>query len=1852
MQKYKKFLWPAVIALIVFGVAAYFIFGNRNKASKFIIDPQFAEYISAITTGVVSCETTIKVVLVEPYSGDSTKKNEAIKKIFSFKPSISGTTRWIDDRTIEFIPDKKLKSGQLYEAVFKLGKVQKVPDKFKELNFGFRVMYQSISVTEEGLHSYSGTSNEYYLEGTVKTADVADNNDVEKTITNEISGQKKPVRWEHSEDRKTHRFVIDSVARNHENQLLNIGLDGNEIGVKKEDKLSVEVPAIGVFKVMDAKQVYYPEQCIKVIFSDQLDVNQNLSGIIKVSNNNEPRFTIENNQVKVYVNNNEAPKSFVLSVSQEVRNDKGKQLEAAFEKTIIFQQNKPAVEILGKGVIMPNSGQITLPFRAVNLKAVDVEIVKIFENNIPQFLQVNNLNGMQEIKRVGRSILKQKIDLIADHPVDYGVWNNFSVDISKLVKTEPGALYRITFSFKHDYSLYPCGAASDSLKNSEEETEISWDDESSSSEYDSEEYEYYDYGEDYWENRENPCHPAYYKNTDHKVSRNVLASNLGIIGKVNKNNLVSIAVTNLLDTKPISGATVDILDYQNQVLGTVNTDNDGFANFKAPHAPYLLIVKKGEERGYLSLSGGSSLSLSTFDVGGDEVQKGLKGFIYGERGVWRPGDTLFISFILEDKNKNYPSSIPVVCELTDPKNRLYKRLVKTSGVNGFYKFILPTDPKVLTGFWNIKVKAAGAIFNKSVRIEAIKPNRLEINLDITNGKAYTQASINGKLHAQWLHGALAGGLKTKITAKLSKGTTTFNKFSDYCFDDPSKSFSSEEQEVFDGRLDAQGNAHITGTLKASNDAPGFIKASFTTKVFEEGGDFSIDNYSVNYSPFSIYAGVKANSNNQEYNSLIVDSTHTIKIATVTADGVPVSRNGLKFNVYKLEWRWWWDASDNDIASYFGNSYNNPVMSQTVSTTNGYGQVNLRLTHEGRYLIRVTDPAGHSCAQTVYVDWPWWRPRSSGNDPAGATLLNLAPDKGKYKVGEKAQISLPAGNKGRALVSIESGSRILEMFWVDLKDAKNNRPVIEIPIKAEMAPNVFVNVTLLQPHKNTLNDMPIRLYGYTSLLVENPETRLEPELTLPAQVGSEEAFKISVKEKKGKAMTYTLAIVDEGLLGITRFKTTDPHETFYAREALGIKTWDMFDLVFGAFGGKIEQIFGIGGDQDLGGVKGQKNAERFKPVVQYLGPFTLGKGKINTHAIKLPKYNGAVRVMLVAGQNGAYGVAEKKLLVKDALMATATLPRVLSPSETVDMPVTIFADELSIKNVAIQVQSNALLQPIGAKSKSLAFAKPGSKTINFSFKVASTVGIAKAKVIATSGKYKAEYNIELDVRNPNSNIVNFTGALVQASGSWNYTLNLPGMPGTNKATIEVSSFPPLDLGRHLSYLINYPHGCIEQTTSGVFPQLYLNKVMNLSDENKVKTETNVKAGLERLKSFQLSDGSFSYWPGSNSFSDWGTNYAGHFMVEAEKEGYKLPAGLKQAWIKFQQNKARNYSGNNLYPWDELAQSYRLYTLALAGQPEMGSMNRLREKANLSQQSRWQLASAYLITGQKEVALKLIDKQPTTINPYIETGGSFGSDLRDQAMILEALSLLKDNQRAMTLAEAISKRLSTDSWLSTQTASYCLVALSKFAGASGLANSGLKFSYSIDGASTDVAENKALFQIKPNVTAKQRINIAIANKNKSNLYVRIISEGIPLIGHETDGANNLSMDVSYKLLNGSTINPEKIKQGTDFKVLVTIRNLSQTSCQNLALTQVVPSGWEIINTRLAQDAAIQSSVYDYQDIRDDRLLTYFNLNVGEAKTFTLNANATYRGKFYLPVMKCEAMYDNRIYARKAGRWITID
>ncbi len=1857
----KKNYSLIALAVIVTVIASIFVFRSCSHR-KVVIDPGFSEYISAFTSGRISVQSTIRIELVKEMESVSLN-SEIDMKLFKFSPSISGQAYWIDNRTIEFRPEKPLKQGTIYQATFYLEKLLKVSNKFEKFVFDFETIKQSFAVAIDGYQPNLLTSLEINnITGTVTTADYANDADVEKIIEAKQQSRELAISWTHSGETKTHKFRIDSVIRAEQASEVKVSWYGQAIDADLTGEEIVKIPSISDFSALEVKVEQDPNQHVAIRFSDPLEQNQDLTGLIQFDNSSDLTFEIDRMFIKVY---SSARKNgtVTLNIEQGIRNVAGAKLKESQTFQVVFESISPAIRLLGKGVILPNSKGLIFPFEAVNVKSVDLRIVKIFENNVAQFLQVNQLDGEYELKRAGRLILKKTIRLDADKPIIYNKWNTFSIDLSTLIKQEPGAIYRVLLSFKKEYSTYPCGDAKvadnkdnmTSVQNSDNyelESEIGFWDTPSSNYY---EGDYEEYGEDYsWEKRDDPCEPSYYYGNKCQVSRNVLASNIGIIAKGSANNNILVAITDLVSTKPLRGVEVEIFNYQHQKIGMAKTDGDGFCNIALTSKPYLLIAKDGDQRGYLRIDDGSSLSLSNFDVSGEVVQKGLKGFIYGERGVWRPGDTVYLTFVLEDKLKSLPPNHPVVLEVLNPQGQLYKKLIKTSGENGFYLFTFNTKATDVTGNWMAYIKIGGTTFSRILKIETIKPNRLKILFDFGT-EILKSSSQKALLTAKWLHGAPAKGMRAKVDVTLSSASTSFKGYDGYRFDDPSKKFESEEQTIFDSNLSAEGSSNVAATLNAGNNAPGFLRANFVTRVFEPGGEFSIDRMNITYSPYNVYIGVKTPED--QFGYLFTDTSQLFEIASVSPEGKPISRSNIEFKIYKMEWRWWWDSNSDDFANFASNTVASPVFAQTISTANGKAKVKFRLNYPnwGRYFVKVTDiQSGHSSGKLLYFDWPGWRGRSDKGDAKGASMLSFSLDKKSYKVGDKAVITVPSSADSKILVSLETGSEVLKAFWVETS-AKETKATFEITEK--MAPNVFVHVSLIQPHSQAVNDLPIRLYGVIPVNVEDANSHLSPVISMTDVMQPEKSTIIKVSEKNNKQMTYTLAIVDEGLLDLTRFKTPDPWSAFYGREALGVRTWDLYDYVMGAFGGKLEQLFAIGGDDNLKGGAGSK-ANRFKPIVKVLGPFTLKSGS-NKHEITLPQYVGSVRVMVIAGNGNAFGNTEKTVPVRMPLMILATLPRVVGPSEEVSLPVSVFAMEKRIKNVSVEIVPNEFFQIVDSKTKSISVNEPGEFNVAFKLKVASRQGVGKVKVIARSGNDKSEYDIEINVRNANSKMVQYAESIVEEGKTAEITYNLIGMAGTNKATLEISSIPPIDLSRRIRYLLEYPYGCVEQTTSGAFPQLYLDKFIELDEMTKKRCETNINAAIERINSMAITDGGVGYWPGAMYANEWGTSYAGNFMIEAENKGYNLPSGFKKNWLKYQKKEAciwvRQKSTYEYYEYDsELNQAYRLYTLALAKEPEMGAMNRMKEMSGLSVSAVWRLAAAYALAGQVDIGKLLIQKSGSEIKAYTQFNNTYGSIERDWAMMLETLTLLGNKTDAFAWVKKVSKALSSNQWMSTQTTAYGLLSISKFIETETLSGT-IKCSYKVNGKSpAKVATQLPVVQIKLEAKYSGTESISLTNSGKGVLFVRVVTEGIPEVGPTAGFENNLKVEIVFKNSEGASIDISKLNQGTDFIAEVTVRNsYANGGITNLALNQVFPSGWEIANMRMDNEteAAKDANNFTYQDIRDDRVNTFFDLANGATKTFRFRLNASYVGSFYLPGTITEAMYEPGVNAFVPGKWVEV-
>ncbi|HLT33109.1 MAG TPA: alpha-2-macroglobulin family protein, partial [Aquaticitalea sp.] len=692
---------------------------------------------------------------------------------------------------------------------------------------------------------------------------------------------------------------------------------------------------------------------------------------------------------------------------------------------------------------------------------------------------------------------------------------------------------------------------------------------------------------------------------------------------------------------------------------------------------------------------------------------------------------------------------------------------------------------------------------------------------------------------------------------------------DYEFVDPTRSFSSEEMNVFEGNLNEDGIAKVNKSLNVGKNAPGLLNVQFLVRAFENGGDFSLDAFTKTYAPYSSFVGLKSPEGNR-YGSYFTDENQTFDVVTVDAKGNPVKRENLEVKVYKIEWRWWWNSSYDNLSSYVSSNYHRSYLDKKVTTdANGKGKFTLNIpeNERGRYLIRITDPeSGHATGRTAYFYKNWYQ-NSPDTDKEAAKMLVFSADKENYNVGETAKITFPSGTQGRALISVENGSEVLSYKWVMTTQGETT---VNIPITPEMAPNVFVNISLLQPHAITSNDLPIRLFGVIPIMVENPATKLYPEIKMPDVLQPEQAFEVVVSEKNKKSMTYTIAIVEEGLLDLTRFKTPNAWDEFFAREALGVKTWDVFDDVIGAYSGSIDQVFAIGGDANAAAGKNKK-ANRFKPVVKYLGPFTLGSGEKKSHKIKMPNYIGAVRAMVVAGdaKTEAYGSVDKSVQVKKPLMVLASLPRKLSPGEKVTLPVTVFAMEPKVKNVNISLKLSDGISVVGEKTKTLNFARPDEQMTYFELDVSKAKGFNTVEVIASGNGEKSTYKVEIDVYNPNPITSKSLDETLEANASKTMDFSTFGEMGTNSATVEFSTLPPMHFTRRLQFLVQYPHGCLEQTTSGVFPQLYLTDIFDLTAQKKQEIQKNIESGIKRLGNFQLASGGMSYWMGENTVNDWST-----------------------------------------------------------------------------------------------------------------------------------------------------------------------------------------------------------------------------------------------------------------------------------------------------------------------------------------------------------------------------------------------
>jgi uncharacterized protein YfaS (alpha-2-macroglobulin family) len=1830
---------------------------SKNQIDTNVIDTALKKYVYAYTKGIISSKSNIRVYFANSIVGDDQLFKE-LKSAFKFKPSISGKMHWEDSKTLVFVPDKKLKSNENYAVSLDLKQfIPNIEEVDNSLNFSFSTKALNYTLFEDGLTFYrDGNQKKVHVNLNIQTSDAIDTDALKQMLRLDV--EEDQMEWTSNATSTMHKLKISGFTQTSKEQELKIKLFPSKIGINQDDEtLKVIIPEKGPFKLINLIQDPNSNQNFKLIFSDEVLQGQNLRGLINIRGSNTSlEFDIDGNTITVFPKNN---------IRNEISVQVNKGIKSAYEEALSIDQvwdlnykiQNPQIEITDNGIIASDIDKTLLSFNAINLSKVDVEIFKIYDNNILQFLQTNNLDGGYELRRVGKIVFKGAVSLSElNKTALQREWSNYALDLSNFISKEPNAIYQVRIGFRPGYvaSGLP---ANERIEWTDYEKGLSND--LPNNQYNSNGSGksimdmYYGprgyYNKYSWNNRENMDYPEYY-HSNQFVSKNIIASSIGIIAKRTSSDSYVFLLNDLNTTTPLSGKTIRVFDYQQQIIQEATTDANGMAIVKNAENAFVAVAYSDQSNGFIKLDNRTSLSTASFEVGGTVSKEGFKGMFYGERGVWRPGDSLFVNFILQDPKDELPADYPVSFKFYNPKGTMVNEMVASDNTGGIYPVHLSTASEDITGTYRLVAQVGTSNFTKYLKVETIKPNRLKIKYALPEQLSASNEPYSENLQVNWLHGSPGSNLRTRVELQFSKAATSFKSFDDYKFNDINRYVPGNTNVLFDQKLDADGVGKIVKKFWNKNPVPGKMEARIKITAFEDGGNFSTSTLRRPYSPYDRYVGIRVPKNEYGYNIILKNRDTPIDVVCVDNEGKSAGDRSLNYAVYKVNWSWWWSRGNDNSTNYINRSSTVLLSSGSVKTNNkGKGSFDVKAETWGRYMIRVCDNNNHCTTDFVYAGSPDYNDIQDSED---INLLSMKLDKPSYEPEETATIEIQGADNARFLVSIEKGGDVLSTTWVDAKAGSNE---IELKIKKEWAPNVYASVYMLQGNQTKANDRPLRMFGITPIMVEDPESRLSPVISSVDQIEPLQEFEVEVKEEDGKPMAYTIAIVDEGLLDITNFKTPNPWNYFYQKEALGVRSYDIYEFVLGRFSGQMNNIIAVGGAAELKEAEAdKKDANRFKPVVMTAGPFYAKKGQNKKHTFTMPNYLGSVRAMVVAVDDESYGSSEKTITVNQPVMVLSTLPRVLGTTEKLSIPVTVFNN--TNKDASVQVT-------VSEKSKLVQFTEGQKKTVNvaandntlvyFPVEVLDAVGIAYFDVQAKSGSNKSSQQVELEIRNPNPIQKSLDFIALNAGESHSFDYLASGVKGTNKVLLEASNFPDLNMNNRLDYLIRYPYGCLEQTTSSVFPQLYLSQILELSEQKEKEIDANIKAGIDRLTRFITPSNGFTYWPGQdNYYNTWANSYAGHFLVEAKAKGFEVPRELFNSWLRYTKGACQSWSSNKVN--SAYGQAYALYVLALAGEADLSAMNRLKESQILKGDDRTLLAGAYIVIGQKEIGNSLLSQAKWG---EMNNNGNYryryyGSVLRDQALLLEIYTKNDPkDKKTLDLARHIAKKLNSNYYYNTQTLALSLKSIGQLLDLNGSGEQS-KFIVS-QNKGDETAYNFAKSSISVDNLQAANGTITVKNTGKNVLYFNLIKFEQPLQADEVERSSNLSVNVEYLGKDGNSINPSSLEMGTEFLAKVTVRNIgNEDYYEDLALNQTFPSGWEIINERMDNlSSGYSNSGHDFRDIRDDRIYTFFRLNRNGTKVFYTRLIATYEGNYYEPASSCSSMYRNDIFASKPGKWIKV-
>jgi uncharacterized protein YfaS (alpha-2-macroglobulin family) len=1338
-------------------------------------------------------------------------------------------------------------------------------------------------------------------------------------------------------------------------------------------------------------------------------------------------------------------------------------------------------------------------------------------------------------------------------------------------------------------------------------------------------------------------------------------------------------VRSLADAKPSAGVSVKLVARNNEVLGTAKTDANGYAHFDAGLArgeggmqPALLVAENANvEYAFLDLTSGA-FDLTDRGVKGREAPGPIDGYLYTERGIYRPGEDVHITGLVRN-NTGKAASLPVTLIVTRPDGVEHRRYTLTDKGLGGRELTLGLPPSAMTGTWRAKLHTdpqGDAITQVSFLVEDFVPERLDLKL-ATPEQALTPGETETiKASGRYLYGPPAQGLAIEGDIIVGPSNKDVAGFPGFSFGQADESVEPVRQPLdTTATTDAAGNADIAVALPQIPHTAKPLEAHVILRLRETGGRTIERSLTIPVDLHEPRIGIKSLFKGEDLDD---NQTAQFEVVMLDGEGKRIAAPDLTWQLVRLDANWQWYRRDGRW-SYEAVMLTRKVADGTIAATaeGDLARIAARVGY-GRYKLEVASADPNGPAASFIFNAGWY---TSGSDVDSPEILDVALDRASYKAGDTAKLRIATKLGGKAMIAVVSGG-LLSMQEAEI--AKGGGEV-DVAVGSDWGPGAYVTAMLYRPMDETLKRMPSRAIGVAWLGLDQSTNTLGIALEAPEKIKSGTTLTIPVKVsglKAGDEAYVTVAAVDLGILNLTRFATPAPESWFYAQRRMGLEIRDFYGRLIDGMSAERGSLRS-GGDAGAEGLQGSPPVE--ETVALYSGIVKVGADGIASVDFDMPDFNGTVRVMAVAWSADKLGHASKDVIVRDKVALTASGPRFLTLGDEARLDVAVHNVEgpaaayaLKVTAAAANVHEGTLdLKEGERRSEHVAIKPQEVGEITYDVHVTGPDGIDVAR------------HLTFDVKPPAGDIKRTTVASLKPDGG-SITLS-PDLvrdliPDRTRINLSVGPTAALDVPGLLTALDRYPYGCAEQTVSRALPLLYANAVageLGIAPDKELKER--IQKAVDRV--FEMQDGSGAFGAWGPSYGDlWLTGYVTDFLTRAREQGFAVnPIGFNQALDRLQNFIA--YAQDFDKGGEDRA--YALYVLARNGRAPIGELRyyadtRLDRFASPLAQA--QLGAALAMMGDKTRS----ERAFATALDSLDTGepagsyayrSDYGSSLRDSAALVTLAAETKvTTVEAPRLINVISKAYLNREYTSTQEQAWMLLA------ANALSEQAKSAKLTVNGAPVVGSVLRSM-----TADALNRAPLTVANEGDSAVDAVVTVIGAALTP-EPPASRGFSIERSFYTLDGKLVELASttggngtVKQNDRFVAVVKIE--AKEAGGRVLLVDRLPAGLEIENPRIVDSGDIASLPWlkttaqpEHTEFRDDRFVAAFNFKgstarsadtgqagtpaataeaKGPAETATLAyiVRAVTPGTFVHPAATVEDMYRPQRYARTAAGTLTI-